>query len=122
MNGRNLSVLTAIAALLALGEFGSAVMIGNGEDGPDRSTWPIGIVFGLLFLIAVWLLRSGRVAAGAIFAGILCLLEVVEYPTWYKHSALDWTYDTAYAVVSLAGLIAAVTVLAGRLRHRRATA
>ena len=30
MNGRKLTVLTAIAGMLALGEFGSAVMIGLG--------------------------------------------------------------------------------------------
>jgi hypothetical protein len=31
MNGRKLTVLTAIAGILALGEFGSAVMIGWGR-------------------------------------------------------------------------------------------
>ena len=68
-------------------------------------------MFGVFFLIAAWLLRSGRVTAGAVFAGILCLVEVVAYPSWYKHSALNWTYQTAFALVSLAGLIGAITVL-----------
>ncbi len=40
MNGRKLTVLTAIAGILALGEFGSAIQIGLGGDGPDRSGWP----------------------------------------------------------------------------------
>ena len=39
MNGRKLTVLTAIAGILALGEFGSAAMIGLGEVGPGHSGW-----------------------------------------------------------------------------------
>jgi hypothetical protein len=74
----------------------------------------------VVFLIAAWLLRSGRVMAGAILTGVMCLWEVVDYPSWYRHGALDWTYETAYAVVSLAGLIGAIAVLAGRLRQRAA--
>jgi MYXO-CTERM domain-containing protein len=118
MNDRKLTVLAAITAILALGEFGSAVQIGIGADGPDRSGWPFGAAFGVFFLVAAWLLRRRRITAGAVFAGILCLFEVLNYPSWYKHGALDWTYDTAFALVSLAGLIGAVMVLAGRFRRR----
>ena len=75
-------------------------------------------MFGVFFLIAAWLLRSGRISAGAVFAGILCLFEVLRYPSWHKHSALDWMYETAFALVALAGLIGAITVLAARLRRR----
>ena len=120
MNTRKLTVLTAIAGILALGEFVSAIQIGLGEDGPDRSGWPFGVAFGVFFLVVAWLLRSGRITAGAVFAGILCLFEILSYPSWYKHSALNWTYDTAFAVVALAGLIGAIVVLAGRVRHRAA--
>lgn len=120
MNGRKLTGLTAITAILAFGEFASAVMIGLGADGPERSGWPFAVAFGAFFLVAAWLLRSGRIAAGAVFAGILCLFEILSYSGWYKHSALDWTYDTAFALVALAGLIGAITVLAGRLRRRAA--
>jgi hypothetical protein len=118
MNGRKLTVLTTITGILALGEFGSSVMIWR-ENYPG-SVPLAAVVFGVFFLIAAWLLRSGRVAAGAVFAGILCLIEVISYPSWYKHGAVDWTYDTAFALVSLAGLIGVITVLAGRLRHRAA--
>jgi hypothetical protein len=120
MNGRKLTVLTAITGILALGEFASAAMIGLGEDGPDHSGWPFAAAFGVFFLIAAWLLRSGRVMAGAILAGVLCLFEIVGYPSWYKHGGLDWTYDTAFALVSLAGLIGVIAVLASRLRQRAA--
>jgi hypothetical protein len=118
MYGRTLTVLTTIAGVLALGEFGSSVMIWK-ENYPG--SLPLAaVVFGVFFLIAIWLLRSGRVTAGAIFTGLLSLVEVISYPSWQKHSTLDWTYDTAYALVSLAGLIAAIIVLAARLRRRAA--
>jgi hypothetical protein len=120
MNGRKLTILTAITAVLALGEFASAVQIGLGADGPDHSGWPFAAAFGVFFLIAAWLLHSGRVMAGAVFTGLLCLVEVISYPGWQKHGALDWTYDSVFAVVSLAGLIAAIIVLAARLRRRAA--
>ena len=115
MNGRKLTVLTALTALLALGEFGSAVIIGLGKD-----PWGAGfaVLFGGLFLLATWLLRSGRVAAGAIFAGILCLFEIIEYPSWHKHGTLEWTYQTVFAILSLAGLMGAIVVLAERRRQR----
>ena len=115
MNGRKLTVLTAFAALLAVGEFGSAVIIGLGKDPWGAG---FGVLFGGLFLLATWLLHSGRITAGAIFAGILCLFEILEYPSWHKHGTLDWTYQTAYALLSLAGLMSVIVVLAERRRRR----
>jgi hypothetical protein len=76
--------------------------------------------FGAFFVIAAWLLRSGRVIAGAVLAGVLCLFEILNYSSWPKHDAVDWTTDTAAAVVALAGLIGVIVVLAGRLRRRAA--
>jgi hypothetical protein len=115
MNTRVLTVLTALAGTLALAEFGSAVIIGLGKD-PWGSSFAV--LFGGFFLLATWLLRSGRVGTGAIFAGILCLFEVIEFPSWHKHDVLDWVYQSAVALVALAGLIAAIAVLAARLRRR----
>jgi hypothetical protein len=120
MNSRKLTVLTVITWVLALGEFASAISIGLGGDGPDRSGWPFAAAFGVFFVIAAWLLRSGRVAGGAVLAGILCLFEILNYPNWPKHGAVDWTTDTATAVVALAGLISVIVVLAARLRRRAA--
>jgi len=118
MNDRKLTVLTTLAGVLAVGEFGSSILIWQ-ENYPG--SLPLAaVVFGAFFLIAAWLLRSGRVMAGAIFAGILCLFEVISFPSWQKHGALDWTTDTVFTVVSLAGLIAAIIVLAARLRRRAA--
>jgi len=116
MNDRKLTVLTTLAGVLAVGEFGSSIIIWQ-ENRPG--SLPLAAaVFGVFFLIATWLLRTGRVRAGAIFAGVLCLFEVVSFPSWQKHGALDWTTDIAFALVSLAGLIAAITVLAARLRRK----
>lgn len=42
MNGRKLTVLTALAGVLTAGEFGSAVQIGLGRD-------PGGAVFAVIF-------------------------------------------------------------------------
>jgi hypothetical protein len=118
MNGRKLTVLTTIAGILALGEFGSAVMIWL-EKYPGGLPWAA-VVFGVFFLLATWLLRSGRVTAGTIFTGILCLFEVLSFSGWTRHSTLDWVYQATFAVASLAGLIGAIAMLASRLRHRAA--
>jgi hypothetical protein len=118
VNGRTLTVLTAITGALAVGEFGSAVIIWL-ENYPG-SFWPAAIVFGGLFLLAAWLLRSGRVTAGAVLAGLLCLFEVVSFAGWTRHNALDWVYQTIFALLSVAGLIAGIAVLAARIRHRAA--
>jgi hypothetical protein len=115
MNTRKLTVLTAIAGALALGEFGSAVIIGLGKD-PWGSSFAV--LFGGFFLLATWLLRSGRVSGGAIFAGVLCLFEVIEFPSWHKHDILDWVYQSVFAVVALAGLITVIALLAARFRRR----
>jgi hypothetical protein len=118
MNSRKLAILTTIAAILALGEVGSAIMIWQ-ENYPGSLPWAA-VVFALFFFSATWLLRRGRATAGAVFAGLLCLFEVVEFPSWPKHNALDWTYQTTFVLVSLAGLIAAIAVLADRIRRRAA--
>jgi hypothetical protein len=115
MNTRKLTVLTAIAGALALGEFGSAVIIGLGKD-PWGSSFAV--VFGGFFLLAAWLLRSGRVTGGAFFAGVLCLFEVIEFPSWHKHDILDWVYQSVFTVGALAGLITVIAVLAARFRRQ----
>jgi hypothetical protein len=118
MNGRTLKILTTIAAILTVGELGSAVMIWR-ENYPGSLPWAA-VVFAVFFGTATWLLRSGRVTAGTIFAGLLCLFEVVEYPSWARHNIWDWVTGSAFAVVALAGLVTAIVVLAGRLRRKAA--
>ena len=118
MNGRKLAILTGIAGVLALGEVGSAVMIWL-EKYPD--SMPLGAVaFAGFFLIGAWLLRSRRATSGSVLIGLLCLFEVVSFSGWTRHSTLDWIYQTSLAVVSLAGLVVAIAMLADRIRHRAA--
>ena len=91
MNGRKLTVLTAITAILALGKFASAFGIALGEDGPDDPGWPFAAAFGVFFLIAAWLLRSGQRPGhrGCRFVGILCLFELSSTPA--GPSTAPWT-------------------------------
>jgi hypothetical protein len=53
-------------------------------------------------------------------AGLLCLFEVVSFAGWTRHNALDWVYQATFALLFSAGVIAVITVLAGRIRHRAA--
>ena len=120
MHTRKLNILTGLAVFLGLAEFVSAVII-KVEAYPD--SLPAGaVLFGCLFLVSAWLLRSGRATAGTVVVGILCLFEVIGFPGWTRHNALDWASQIAMAVVSLAGLIAAVTVLVSGRRSLRVTA
>jgi hypothetical protein len=77
-------------------------------------------VFAAFFAVGALLLRGVHTLAGSIFIGVLCLFEVVSFPGWARHNALDWVYQTTFAVVALAGLIAAIAVLTDRARHRAA--
>ncbi len=119
MNTRLTTALTVVTAALALGEFVSSVVIWR-ENDPDSQPW-FAVLFGALFAVAAWLLRSGRVAGGAGLAAALCLFEVADFPTWQKHGALDWATDSVYAVLSLAGLVLAAAVLITRITARRRT-
>ena len=59
MNSRKLTILTIIAGVLALGEFGSALMIWLEQTGPAAGAL-LAVLFGLFFLLGAWLLRSAR--------------------------------------------------------------
>ena len=115
MKTRKLTVLTIIAGVLALGEFGSALMIWLEHTGRRLvPSWPSSSA--LFFLLGAWLLRSGRVTAGTIFVGLLCLVEVAGVPAYTRHNAGNWVYQISYGLVSLAGLIGAIALLADRRR------
>ena len=116
MNNRT---LVALAGILGLGEFVSAVIIWN-EHYPDAQPW-FAVVFGALFLIGMALVRSGRVAGGAIFVGLLCLFELITFPSWTRRSALDWAYQLSYGALALACFATAITVLVSRQRSSAIT-
>jgi hypothetical protein len=112
MHTRTVTVLTAIAVALGVAELGSSVIIWR-EAYPD-SLPAAAVVFAALFLTGAWLLRSSRVVAGTVLVGVLCLFELVSFPGWTRHGALDWVYQIGCAALSLAGLAFAVAVLVNR--------
>jgi hypothetical protein len=115
MNARSLTTaLTALAALLCVGEFGSSIVIWH-ENYPDSQP-AFAVVFALLFLLGVWLLRRARVTAGTVLVGVLCLFEVVSISGWTRHNAFDWVNQIAFAVVSLVALGVAVALVVVRRR------
>ncbi|HEX6394286.1 MAG TPA: hypothetical protein VFZ97_12655 [Acidimicrobiales bacterium] len=119
MHSRIVKILTTLAGVLAVGEFVSAVIIAVENY---RGSFALGgVVFGLLFLVGVWLLCSRRVTAGTVYIGILCLFEVVQFPGWARHNALDWAFQTIYALIALGGLATAVAVLVTRRRSSAVT-
>jgi hypothetical protein len=106
--------LTVLSAVLAVGEFISAVIIAVESY---RDSFAAGaVLFGLLFLLGAWLLRSGRVTAGAVLVGLMCVFEIVSFPTFQRHNALDWVYQVAYALVALIALVTSIAVLVARRR------
>jgi hypothetical protein len=59
---------------------------------------------------------------GSILMGLLASFEVIDYPNWVKHGAFDLIFDTAIAVVALAGICLALAVLITRRSVLRAQA
>lgn len=115
----NIRALVALAGLLGLGEFASAVIIWK-ENYPDAQPL-FAVAFGVLFLIGILLVRSGRVVGGAIFLGLLCVFELITFPSWTRRNALDWAYQFSYAAIALACLVTAITVLVSRQRSSATT-
>jgi hypothetical protein len=117
MNSRKLTVLTALTAFLGLAELADSVAIGLGKDPAGAG---FGVAFGVFFLVAAWLLRSRRVTSGAVFSAVLCVFELIEFPSWPKSSVVEWIVQSAFAVLAMAGLITGIVVLAARLRRKAA--
>jgi hypothetical protein len=114
MNTRSATTaLTAVSLALAAGEAIASVVIWR-EAYPDSAPLVV-LAFALPFLLAAGLVRRGRVVVGALITGALCVFQLVEYPGLVRHNAFDWTFQSAFAVLSLAGLVLAVAaVVAGR--------
>lgn len=117
MSTRLTTALLILTATLAGGEFVSSVLIWR-DNYPDSEPW-FAVAFGALFLVALWLIRSGRITGGAVLSGVLCLFEVISFPGWQKHGMTDWIFDSVYAVLSLACLLTAIALLASRISARR---
>lgn len=103
-------LLGLIALLLGLGELADAFFI---------SFWEGAALFSVLFLVGVIWIRRGGIG-GAIFVGALCVFELQSFPTWERSDTGDWISQTAFAVVSAAGLLVALSIVWQSIRTRRA--
>jgi hypothetical protein len=121
MNTRSLTTaLTAVSVALAAGEAIAAVVIWR-EAYADSAPVVV-LAFAVPFLLAAGLVRSGRVVAGALITGALSAFTLVEYPGLVRHNTFDWIFQSAFAAVSLTGLVLAVAaMIATRRSPARAT-
>jgi len=105
-------LLAGTALLLGLGEFADAFTI---------SFWEGAAVFSALFIAAFFWIRRGGIG-GPILVGALCVFELQSYPTWKRTGLEDSITQTAFAVVSAAGLLLAIAVLTRAFLTRKAVA
>lgn len=102
-------LLTAIAVLLGVGEFGDSFFI---------SFWEAGAVFCVLFLAGAFWMRRGGIGA-PILIGLLCAFEIQSFPSWQRGGVADWTSQIAFLVLSIAGVLVALAVLKRAFDTRR---
>jgi hypothetical protein len=102
-------VLTGIAVLLGIGEFGDSFFI---------SFWEGAAVFCVLFLAAAFWMRRGGIGA-PILIGVLCAFEIQGFPSWQRGGAADWISQIGFLVVSIAGVLVALAVLKRAFDNRR---
>ena len=103
-------LLTAIAAVLGVGEFADSFFI---------SFWEAAAVFCVLFLAGAFWMRRGGVGA-PVLIGLLCAFEIQSFPSWQRGGVADWTSQIAFLVVSIAGVLVTLAVLKRAFDTRRA--
>lgn len=114
MSNRFASTLLTLTVVMAIGEFASSIIIAV-ENYADAQP-EFAVAFGVLFLVAAWLQRRGQLSVGAGLAGVLCLFEMVSYPSWPKPTAFDWVGDTIYVLLALATFTTTIAVFVTRYR------
>jgi hypothetical protein len=102
-------LLTAIAVLLGVGEFGDSFFI---------SFWEGAAVFCVLFLAAAFWMRRGGIGA-PILIGLLCAFEIQSFPSWQRGGMADWISQISFLVVSIAGVLVALAVFKRAFDARR---
>jgi hypothetical protein len=79
--------------------------------------WAFSVAFGVLFVLAAYLVRRGQVVAAAVIDTVLSIFLLANYPSWDKTGAFDWILDTAIALAAAATLGAVVCVLVDRRKR-----
>ena len=113
MNSSARSLLVAVAVIAGLAELGMAIQF-TIDGGADSAPAPAD-VFGFAFLLLAWFVRAGKVWP-VIALIVLFVVELAFLPVYARESWLDWTEQTAFAVISLVGIIAAFATMASRNR------
>lgn len=103
-------LLALIALILALSEFVAAFFV---------SFWEVNPILCALFLTGLLWTRRGGIG-GPILLGTLCVFELLAFTTYPRNGVGDWVSQIPIAVVSAAGLVAAVTVLTQSFTTRKA--
>lgn len=106
---RDRRLLILIALVLAVAEIVDAFFV----------SFPAGpaVFAALLFVGALWTRRGG--IGGPILVGVLCVFEIVNAPSWPRDTVGDWISMIGFAVVALAGLLVAITVIRATRSARR---
>ena len=106
---RDRRLLILIALLLAAGEIVDAFFV----------SFPAGAaVFAALLIVGVLWTRRGGIG-GPILIAVLCVFEIANAPSWPRDTVGDWISMTGFAVVALAGLLVAVSVILATRSARR---
>jgi hypothetical protein len=92
-----------------------AAIINVVEATPDSEPGLLA-AFAIPWLVAAALVHFGKVTAGAIVAGTLAVMNLVNAPTWTRTSVLDWTTQSIGVLGAAVCLVLAVRILVQRFR------
>ena len=107
------SLLIVAAVIAGLAELAMAVQFATSGDPGD--VWTPAAAFGAGFLVLAAVVRTGR-AWPAVGLAALFALELAFIPFLSHDSLADWVEQIAFAVVSVAGIVAAAVYVVTRRR------
>jgi len=108
-----LSVVLALGELVTMG-----ITMAENVPGNAPAMFPVS---ALIWLGGAYLVRRGKTVAGTAVIALFAVFHVASYPTWKKTSTLDWIWQSVGALVAVACLGIALTVLVERVRRSAVT-
>ena len=114
MNTRTLIPLAVAAGLMSP----VAAVITSVEHQKDSEPVMLAL-FVIPWLVGAYLVRRGKLTAGAAVIAVLSLLELATAPTWKRQTVADWTSQSIGAVLTVGCLVCVVTLLVQRYRSPR---